>query len=163
MKKVSLLASVAMLISSVAFAAPSFADQVTSDTYSSLQDSNRSIESVTPFANVEYVVTVNTANLKDAGTDSNISITLYGSNGDYATATLNGSFEQGDSDTTRISTSNLGDIRKITIRTDGSGYKPGWKIANVKISGNGKTLSFAGPNRWLGDGGSADSETLFPS
>ncbi|WP_342415158.1 PLAT/LH2 domain-containing protein [Paenibacillus sp. FSL R10-2782] len=160
MKKLSLLAS-AVLISSVAFAAPSFADQVTSDTNSS--NSNRSIESVTPFANVEYVVTVNTANLKDAGTDSNISITLYGSNGDYATATLNGSFEQGDSDTIRISTSNLGDIRKVTIRTDGAGHKPGWKIANIKITGNGKTFSFDGPNRWLGDGGSADSETLFPS
>ncbi|MEJ3719670.1 hypothetical protein WGM54_16805 [Paenibacillus polymyxa] len=83
MNKVSLLAS-ALLVSSAAFAAPSFADQVTTDTYSSLQDSNRSIESVTPFANVEYVVTVNTAKLKDVGTDSNISITLYGSNGDYA-------------------------------------------------------------------------------
>ncbi|WP_090738928.1 PLAT/LH2 domain-containing protein [Paenibacillus sp. Mc5Re-14] len=162
MNKVSLLAS-ALLVSSAAFAAPSFADQVTTDTYSSLQDSNRSIESVTPFANVEYVVTVNTAKLKDAGTDSNISITLYGSNGDYATATLNGSFEQGDSDTTRISTSNLGDIRKITIRTDGSGHKPGWKIANIKITGNRKTLPFASPNRWLGDGGSPDFETLFPS
>ncbi|WP_328800048.1 hypothetical protein T3H97_14185 [Paenibacillus sp. LX16] len=93
MKKVSLLAS-AMLISSVAFAVPSFADQVTSDTYSSLQDSNRSIESVTPFANVEYVVTVNTGSIVDSGTDSNISITLYGSNGDYVTAALTGSFEK---------------------------------------------------------------------
>ncbi|MGR6127148.1 PLAT/LH2 domain-containing protein [Paenibacillus sp. SER-28] len=162
MKKVSLLAS-AILISSVAFAAPSFADQVTSDTYSSLQDSNRSIESVTPFANVEYVVTVNTGSIADSGTDSNISITLYGSNGDYVTAALTGSFEKGDSDTTRISTSNLGDIRKVTIRTDGSGNKSGWRLANIKVTGNGKTFSFAGPDRWLGAGGEPDSETLFPS
>ncbi|WP_328802832.1 hypothetical protein T3H97_14190 [Paenibacillus sp. LX16] len=49
------------------------------------------------------------------------------------------------------------------MRTDGSGRKPGWRIANIKVTGNGKTFSFAGPNRWLGDGGSPDSETLFPS
>ncbi|WP_274481611.1 PLAT/LH2 domain-containing protein [Paenibacillus polymyxa] len=92
-----------------------------------------------------------------------ISITLYASNGDYVTAALTGSFEKGDSYTTRISTSNLGDIRKVTIRTDGSGNKPVWRLANIKVTGNGKAFSFAGPNHWLGDGGSPDFETLFPS
>nr|WP_269203223.1 MULTISPECIES: hypothetical protein [Paenibacillus] len=36
------------------------------------------------------MVTVNTANLKDAGTDPNISITRYGTNGDYVTASFAG-------------------------------------------------------------------------
>ncbi|MEC0233754.1 PLAT/LH2 domain-containing protein [Paenibacillus kribbensis] len=161
MKK--LLSVAATSILAVTMVTPAFASEEVSDAVVPAQstDATYNIESVTPFANVTYNVTITTKNEDNAGTNSNLSIILYSATDSAGPYTLTGSYEQGDSDTTAISSSNIGNIRKVTIRTDGSGYKPGWRIGSVHITNpDGSVSNFGAPNRWLGDGGTADEITL---
>ncbi|MDQ0496367.1 PLAT/LH2 domain-containing protein [Paenibacillus brasilensis] len=162
MKK--LLSVAATSILAVTMVTPAFASEEVNEAVVPAQsaDTTYNIESVTPFANVTYTVTIETSNDDDAGTNSVLKIALYGSSGNTEPTVLSGSYEQGDTDTTRISSSNIGNIRKVVLYTDGGGYKPGWRVSSVRVSNpDGSVSNFGAPNRWLGDGGTKDEITLL--
>ncbi|MDY8046606.1 PLAT/LH2 domain-containing protein [Paenibacillus polymyxa] len=161
MKKLLSVAVTSIL--AISMVTPAFASEEVGEAVVPAQptDTTYNTESVTPFANVTYNVTITTSNEDNAGTDSYLSIILYGPNENSGENTLTGTYEKGESDTTAVSSSNIGNIRKITIKTDGQGKKPGWRISSIHVSNpDGSVSNFGAPNRWLGDGGTADEITL---
>lgn len=78
-----------------------------------------------------YALTITTADVEDAGTNSNIYAQLIGTDGSSPQVLLDrpgyNDFERGATDTYYISADqNLGTITSIKMYTDGTGYKPGW-------------------------------------
>ncbi len=99
-----------------------------------------------------YSVEVRTANKKQAGTDSNIYLTLHGDNYHKNTEETNisdlagglSSFEKGDTDilVAGFKTPGIGNVTSITVRKDNSGSGPDWyldKIIVTEIVADGKT------------------------
>lgn len=135
------------------------ANEVSEDSYGlnpntsiSANDPTLSVEA----ANVKYNITIKTSQLKDSGTDSNLTITIFGTkNNAYQKFNLSGAFERGSTDTLNINIADIGSIRKITLATDGSGNKPGWRPEYVEItSPNGTNVRFSQDfNRFIGSGG----------
>ncbi|MCL9660833.1 hypothetical protein L2089_09080 [Paenibacillus hunanensis] len=156
------VAATSLLFANVSFAAEEIPN-VDSNTYTAPSavlseplpsDSGLSAQA----ANYAYNFTIKTQERENAGTDSKISITFYGSNGTYLTQSFPGTFEQGDIDTMRLMLPNMGKITKITLRSDGSGYKPGWRPEYVTIDGPSGTSKFTNFTRSIGAGG-ADAYT----
>jgi len=143
----------------------SSASGVQEDSYSlnpnvstSVNDPTLSVEA----ANVKYHIVIKTSQLKDSGTDSNLTITIFGTkNNAYQKFNLSGAFERGSIDTLDVNIADIGSIRKVTLATDGSGNKPGWRPEYVEItSPNGTDVRFSqGFNRFIGSGG-PDSITV---
>jgi len=82
----------------------------------------------------EYMIVVKTGDIKNAGTDANVFITLYGQNGDSGQRALNGKFERGMEESFKIENMDLGELYCINIRHDNSGKKPGWFLEYITIS-----------------------------
>ena len=104
-----------------------------------------------------YKITVHTANVKDAGTDADIYISIYGSKNSLLKQKLHDSNDKDDfeaDDVNKISLQSpydLGDIEKITIWHDNSGEKPGWYLNYVQIeTPNGLSIKFRA-DRWLAE------------
>ncbi|XOS93198.1 PLAT/LH2 domain-containing protein [Brevibacillus laterosporus] len=115
-------------------------------------------------ASYNYAVTIRTADVKDAGTNSNIYITLKGENGNSPRVLLDkpgyDDFEPGDVDTYYISASkNLGEINAITIYSDASGNKPGWFPTSFTVKYDSKEWAFYN-EKWIGDDG-AQTVTFY--
>ncbi|CAM4391773.1 hypothetical protein BAMA_15480 [Bacillus manliponensis] len=103
-------------------------------------------------SNKSYNIVVKTGTETDAGTDANVTITIYGKNGSTGPIALgNGqdNFENGDEDIFNVIAKDVGEVTSIRLYQDGSGHKPGWYVESVKI--NGKSF---GVNSWLGDSSS---------
>jgi len=63
------------------------------------------------------------------GTDANVQIVLFGTNGDSGVRVLDGPgnlFDRKQTDTFGFKTVDLGEIKKIRIGHDNSGFGPGW-------------------------------------
>ena len=88
-----------------------------------------------------FYVEVKTQDASNAGTDSNIYLTIYGDKGNTGEINLgtyagNGNdFEKGDLDCFNIGydTKGIGTINKIVIRKDDAGSGPDWKAAYIDI------------------------------
>uniref|UniRef100_A0A8D2L3F2 Lipoxygenase homology domains 1 n=1 Tax=Varanus komodoensis TaxID=61221 RepID=A0A8D2L3F2_VARKO len=81
-----------------------------------------------------YDVTVVTGDLSHAGTDAGIFITLFGSNGCSEEIPLekNGTrFEIGQRDTFIMEIPDIAPLRKMRIRSDGSGCRPDWFLEQI--------------------------------
>ncbi|AYB37652.1 PLAT/LH2 domain-containing protein [Brevibacillus laterosporus] len=125
--------------------------------------------SVNPQINVAasyiYAVTVQTGDVKDAGTDSNIYVTLKGKNGMSKPTLFDipnyNDFERGAKDKYYITVNkDLGEILAITAYSDGTGNKPGWYPTSFTVEYNDKRWVFSN-NEWIGEGkGGAYSVTL---
>ncbi|MGG0754965.1 PLAT/LH2 domain-containing protein [Brevibacillus laterosporus] len=108
-------------------------------------------------ASYNYAVTIKTADVKDAGTNSNIYLTLNGSDGTSPRVLLDlpgyDDFEPGDNDTYYISASrHLGEIRSITVYSDGSGYKSGWFPTSFTVKYDSREWTFHNED-WIGENG----------
>lgn len=108
-----------------------------------------------PFAG--YLITVVTGDKTGAGTDANVYITLYGEKGKSRELLLDNpqrnDFERNQTDTFTIPPSqvaDLGAIRQVYLRHDGSGVAPGWYVASVTVTNvaTGEKYRFIF-NRWL--------------
>ncbi|MFB0831403.1 PLAT/LH2 domain-containing protein [Brevibacillus laterosporus] len=115
-------------------------------------------------ASYNYGVTIKTADVKDAGTNSNIYILLHGSNGNSPRVHLDkpgyDDFEPGDVDTYYISASrNLGEINAISIYSDGAGYKSGWFPTSFTVKYDSREWTFHNED-WIGENG-AQTVTLY--
>ncbi|RMC16365.1 hypothetical protein DUI87_06692 [Hirundo rustica rustica] len=76
-----------------------------------------------------YEVTVVTGDIESGGTDANIFMTVFGSNGNTEEMLLekNGDrFERGQEDSFIMEIADIAPLRKMRIRTDGKGTRPHW-------------------------------------
>uniref|UniRef100_A0A8C9SD10 Lipoxygenase homology PLAT domains 1 n=1 Tax=Scleropages formosus TaxID=113540 RepID=A0A8C9SD10_SCLFO len=118
---------------------------------------------------IKYEIIVVTGNEKGAGTDANVSITIYGSNGDSGKRPLRQKyrnlFERGHTDRFLLEMLDLGELQRVKMEHDNSGVSPGWLLARVELTNtaNGVTTIFP-CEKWL-DATRLDKQTgrmLYP-
>jgi hypothetical protein len=83
-----------------------------------------------------YRITVVTGSVKDAGTDANVYLTLfgaYGNSGERLLDNASNNFERGHTDVFSREMADLGPIDRIRIRHDGHGDKDGWYLDRVVV------------------------------
>ena len=91
--------------------------------------------------------------MKHAGTDSNVSIVLYGDKGksdDIKLKSDKSSFESGKCDEFKIETNDIGQPFKLRVFHDNSGSFPGWHLDRIELENMAtKERYFFTCNRWL--------------
>eukprot|EP01118_Nematostelium_gracile_P009375 TRINITY_DN3151_c0_g1_i3.p1 TRINITY_DN3151_c0_g1~~TRINITY_DN3151_c0_g1_i3.p1 ORF type:complete len:513 (-),score=190.16 TRINITY_DN3151_c0_g1_i3:51-1589(-) len=102
---------------------------------------------------IQYVVTVRTGDIRGAGTDAKVFINIFGSNGDTGRRTLDNSshnFAKGRTDIFTVDAVDIGEIKKVEIGHDGTGFGAGWYLQDVSVkdSLNNKEYKFPA-GRWL--------------
>ncbi|XP_065745941.1 lipoxygenase homology domain-containing protein 1 isoform X1 [Phocoena phocoena] len=119
---------------------------------------------------VKYEVIVTTGYEPGAGTDANVFVTIFGANGDTGKRELKQKmrnlFERGSTDHFFLETLELGELRKVRLEHDSSGYSSGWLVEKVEVTNTSTgvaTIFTCG--RWMdqkrGDG--LTWRDLFPS
>ncbi|KAM5220871.1 lipoxygenase homology domain-containing protein 1 isoform 1-T1 [Hipposideros larvatus] len=125
------------------------------------------VQSLVP---VKYEVIVTTGCEPGAGTDANVFVTIFGSYGDTGKRELKKKmrnlFERGQTDHFFLETLELGELRKVRVEHDSSGYSSGWLVETVEVT-NTRTgvATIFKCGRWLdkkrGDG--LTWREIFPS
>lgn len=118
---------------------------------------------------VKYEIIVITGDEKGAGTDANVFVTIYGSNGDSGRRQLRQKFrnlfERGQTDRFLLEMLDMGEMQKVRVEHDNTGVNPGWLLDRVEVTNTANgvtTIFFCG--KWL-DTKRADghiSRTLYP-
>ncbi|XP_055478765.1 lipoxygenase homology domain-containing protein 1 isoform X2 [Psammomys obesus] len=119
---------------------------------------------------VKYEVIVTTGYEPGAGTDANVFVTIFGANGDTGKRELKQKmrnlFERGSTDRFFLETLELGELRKVRLEHDGSGYYSGWLVEKVEVTNTSTGVAtIFSCGRWL-DKSRGDGLTwrdLFPS
>ncbi|XP_043570379.1 lipoxygenase homology domain-containing protein 1-like [Chiloscyllium plagiosum] len=110
---------------------------------------------------VKYEIIVITGDVKGAGTDANVSITIYGTNGDSGSHRLKHKFrnlfERGNTDRFILEMLDLGELHKVKIEHDNSNANAGWMLERVEITNTATGVTTIFPcGKWLdrkkGDG-----------
>ncbi|GCB80556.1 hypothetical protein scyTo_0016249, partial [Scyliorhinus torazame] len=110
---------------------------------------------------VKYEIIVITGDVKGAGTDANVSITIYGTNGDSGSHRLKHKFrnlfERGNTDRFILEMLDLGELNKVKIEHDNSNSNAGWMLERVEITNTATGVTTIFPcGKWLdrkkGDG-----------
>ncbi|CAH7088263.1 Loxhd1 [Phodopus roborovskii] len=125
------------------------------------------IQSLVP---VKYEIIVTTGYEPGAGTDANVFVTIFGANGDTGKRELKQKmrnlFERGSTDRFFLETLELGELRKVRLEHDGSGYYSGWLVEKVEVTNTSTGVAtIFNCGRWL-DKSRGDGLTwrdLFPS
>lgn len=103
-----------------------------------------------------------TGDIRGAGTDANVFLQLFGTNGDSGECKLEASgnnFERGHTDTFGVEAVDLGELTKARIGHDGSGFGSGWFLDNIVVSKeDGKEWVF-NCGKWL-DKGEDDGQII---
>ncbi len=87
----------------------------------------------------QYRLKINTGNVRGAGTDSDIYVKLSGTKGETNEVEISGlyngnAFEKGTSHSVVASfDKNVGEIQKVTVRSDMSGVGPDWFLDSVQV------------------------------
>ncbi|XP_071760769.2 lipoxygenase homology domain-containing protein 1 [Centroberyx gerrardi] len=103
---------------------------------------------------VKYEIIVITGDEKGAGTDANVFITIYGSNGDSGRRQLRQKFrnlfEREQTDRFLVEMLDMGELLKVRVEHDNSGLNPGWLLDRVEVTNtaNGVTTIFL-CGKWL--------------
>uniref|UniRef100_A0A2K5W6S8 Lipoxygenase homology domain-containing protein 1 n=1 Tax=Macaca fascicularis TaxID=9541 RepID=A0A2K5W6S8_MACFA len=125
------------------------------------------VQSLVP---VKYEVIVTTGYEPGAGTDANVFVTIFGANGDTGKRELKQKmrnlFERGSTDRFFLETLELGELRKVRLEHDSSGYCSGWLVEKVEVTNTSTGVAtIFNCGRWLdkkqGDG--LTWRDLFPS
>uniref|UniRef100_A0A3P9K171 PLAT domain-containing protein n=1 Tax=Oryzias latipes TaxID=8090 RepID=A0A3P9K171_ORYLA len=111
---------------------------------------------------VKYEVIVITGDVKGAGTDSNVSITIYGVNGDSGKRELRKKFrnlfERGHTDAFVLEMLELGDLLRVKVEHDGSSPNGGWLLECVEVTNTATSVTTIFPcGKWL-DSSKADGQ-----
>ncbi|KAM9307093.1 lipoxygenase homology domain-containing protein 1 [Pholidichthys leucotaenia] len=118
---------------------------------------------------VKYEIIVITGDEKGAGTDANVFITVYGTNGDSGCRQLRQKFrnlfEREQTDRFILEMLDMGELQKVRVEHDNTGINPGWLLDRVEVTNtaNGVTTIFL-CGKWL-DTKRADgkiSRVLYP-
>jgi len=83
-----------------------------------------------------YKIVILTGDTRGAGTNANVSLTIFGDKGDSGALTLDGEedcFERGQRATFGIELVDVGVIQRIKIGHDNSGFFPGWFVGTIQI------------------------------
>lgn len=109
-----------------------------------------------------------TGDVRGAGTDANVYITLHGSSGVMSDKLLEShpeNFERGRTDVFTVRTQDLGEIERLDLRHDNTGPSPAWYIERVSVTEdkvNGQSYFFL-CQKWLGRSLKGDcSATFYP-
>jgi hypothetical protein len=89
----------------------------------------------------QYRVTVTTSDIRGAGTDSNVTMVLYGSKGDTGERRFDSSannFERGKVDTFFIAAPDVGEMHSLRLTSDGAHMGAAWRLTTVEVH-NSKT------------------------
>ncbi|XP_067279249.1 lipoxygenase homology domain-containing protein 1-like isoform X2 [Pseudorasbora parva] len=103
---------------------------------------------------VKYEAIVITGDEKGAGTDANVFITIFGSNGDSGRRQLcqkfRNLFERGQTNRFILELLDMGDLLRVCVEHDNSGLSPGWLLSRIEITNtaNGVTTIFI-CGKWL--------------
>uniref|UniRef100_A0A8C4ZN74 Lipoxygenase homology PLAT domains 1 n=1 Tax=Gadus morhua TaxID=8049 RepID=A0A8C4ZN74_GADMO len=103
---------------------------------------------------VKYEIIVITADQKGAGTDANVFITLYGTNGDSGRRQLRQKFrnlfEREQADRFVLEMLDMGELLRVKMEHDNTGLSPGWLLDRVEVTNtaNGVTTVFM-CGKWL--------------
>jgi len=105
---------------------------------------------------IKYKIEVTTGDRRGAGTDANVFVTVYGENGDSGQRKLEGSgnlFERAQTDEFGFELVELGELKKVTIGHDNSGFGASWFLDKVVVTreSDGKKWFFL-CGRWLSKG-----------
>lgn len=102
---------------------------------------------------IVWNLTVYTSEKKNAGTDANVYLVLYGDKGktdDVVLRENSENFEKGKKDKFRIETNDIGVPFKMRIGHDNSGRAPGWHLDRVELENlETKEKYYFNCNRWL--------------
>ncbi|TKS84776.1 Lipoxygenase -like proteiny domain-containing protein 1 [Collichthys lucidus] len=103
---------------------------------------------------IKYEIIVITGDQKGAGTDANVFITVYGTNGESGRRQLRqrfrNLFERDQTDRFMLEMLDMGELHKIRMEHDNSGLCPGWLLDRVEVTNtsNGVTTVFI-CGKWL--------------
>lgn len=105
---------------------------------------------------MKYKIAVKTGDVRGAGTDANVYVQLTGESGASEEKQLESSgnnFERGKTDQFTIEVLELGELNKLKVRHDGSGFGSGWFLDNIVVTNlkSGKEWVF-NCGRWLDKG-----------
>lgn len=116
----------------------------------------------------KYKVTAYTGDIRNAGTDADVMLKIYGSLGESEEWKLDNSknnFERGSKDEFIIETESLGEIEKIRIGHNNKGISPGWFLSKVIIDdlSSNRVYEFV-YDKWLArdEGDGSTQVTLYP-
>ncbi|KAL5006870.1 hypothetical protein ScPMuIL_015676 [Solemya velum] len=103
---------------------------------------------------VKYEVAVHTGSEFGGGTNANVTITLFGSHGDTGkrplTQKFRDLFERNQVDKFQIEALDLGELNKVTIEHDNSGFRPGWFLDKIEVTNLATNITSVFPcGRWL--------------
>uniref|UniRef100_A0A673ZXF5 Lipoxygenase homology PLAT domains 1 n=1 Tax=Salmo trutta TaxID=8032 RepID=A0A673ZXF5_SALTR len=94
---------------------------------------------------VKYEIIVITGDVKRAGTDSNVYITIYGSNGDSGKRALKQKFrnlfERGQTDCFILEMLDLGELLRVKVEHDGSSHNSGWYLECVEVTNTANSVT----------------------
>ncbi len=89
------------------------------------------------FPDIEYKFVVYTGDEAGSGTDANVKFTLIGESGDSGELQLDrktkNDFERGAKDSFFFKLKPLGELSKLKVSQDGSGFKSAWFLDKVLI------------------------------
>lgn len=103
---------------------------------------------------VKYEAIVITGDEKGSGTDANVFITIFGTNGDSGRRQLcqkfRNLFERGQTNRFILELLDMGDLLRVCVEHDNSGLSPGWLLSRIEITNtaNGVTTIFI-CGKWL--------------
>lgn len=120
----------------------------------------------------DYEIVIVTGDILNAGTDSNVFITIFGKTGATAKVHLKNvknklPFQQGTSNLFKIHSNCVGPLTKIKIEHDNTGFAPGWFLERVVVTDllHPKWKYYFPCNQWLAkdEGDGAICRTLVGS
>lgn len=94
---------------------------------------------------VKYEIIVITGDVKGAGTDANVFVTIYGVNGDSGRRQLRQKFrnlfERGRTDRFVLEMLDLGELLRIKVEHDGSKWNCGWFLECVELTNTANSVT----------------------
>ncbi|XP_025103093.1 lipoxygenase homology domain-containing protein 1-like [Pomacea canaliculata] len=101
---------------------------------------------------VVWKIIIHTSDEKDAGTNSDIYITLHGSRGSSAEIMLLdyfNAFERNQIDGFIVTTDDIGEVCSLTIRSAGKYFCPDWHLREIVVHGSSQKRFWC--NCWLSE------------
>ncbi|KAM4746369.1 lipoxygenase homology domain-containing protein 1 [Anableps anableps] len=138
----------------------------TFECYKSVESFASKVRKLVP---VKYEIIIITGDVKGAGTDANVFITIYGVNGDSGRRHLRQKFrnlfERGQTDRFVVEMLDLGELLRVKVEHDGSNCCCGWFLECVEITNTANSVTTIFQcGKWL-DANKADGQiqrVLYP-
>ncbi|KAJ0019698.1 hypothetical protein NQD34_007267 [Periophthalmus magnuspinnatus] len=115
---------------------------LTFECYKSVESFASKVRNLVP---VKYEIIVITGDVKGAGTDANVFITLYGVNGDSGKRPLRQKFrnlfERGQTDRFVVEMLDLGELLRIKVEHDNSSPSSGWFLECVEVTNTANSVT----------------------